>query len=142
MAGQPLLRTRPPSLARTYRGAVREDGADSEAESGVDSGAGTSSGPGPARVTLVGRPGCHLCDEARAVVREVAAQTGTTWTEVSLLDDPDLMARYAELVPVVLVDGAQHTFHRVDRARLREAVLAVPDGGPAWLRRWRRRPGV
>ena len=94
-----------------------------------------------ARVTLVGRPGCHLCDEAREVVRAVAAETGTAWTELSLLDDPDLAARYAEMVPVVLVDGAQHTFHRVDADRLREALTATGDG-PAWLRRWRRRGGV
>ena len=78
------------------------------------------------RITLIGRPGCHLCDDARAVVARVAADVGVGWTELSVLDDPDLLARYAEDVPVVLVDGAHHTFWRVDEDRLRRA-LSGPD---------------
>lgn len=94
-----------------------------------------------ARVTLVVRPGCHLCDDARETVRDVAQECGVTWQEVSLEGDDELTARYGELVPVVLVDGAQHAYHRVDARRLREALLDAGDG-PAWLRRWGRRRGV
>jgi hypothetical protein len=82
-----------------------------------------------ARITLVGRPGCHLCDDAREVVRRVADDIGTGWLEVSVDDDPDLLARYSDQVPVVLVDGAQHDFWRVDEQRLRRAL--------AGDRRWR-----
>ena len=77
----------------------------------------------PPRITLVGRVGCHLCDDAREVVRRVADDTGTGWVEVSVDDDPDLLARYADQVPVVLVDGAQHDFWRVDEQRLRQALV-------------------
>jgi hypothetical protein len=56
------------------------------------------------RVTLYGRPGCHLCDEARAVVEEVCAELGESFDEV---------------------DGRQHDFWRVDAGRLR-AALATP----------------
>jgi len=88
--------------------------------------------PGDPRLVLLGRPGCHLCDDARRVVAAVADETGTAWVERSVDDDPDLRARYGELVPVVLVDGAQHAFYRVDAARLRTALA-----GPRGLRhRW------
>lgn len=74
------------------------------------------------RITLVGRDGCHLCDEAREVVRSVAADTGVGWREQCVDDDPDLLRQYSELVPVVLVDGRQHDFYRVDPVRLRAAL--------------------
>lgn len=75
-----------------------------------------------ARVTLIGRPGCHLCDEARAVVESVCAETGQTWQEWSIEEDPALYDQYAEQIPVVLVDGEQHDFWRVDAQRLRAAL--------------------
>ena len=42
---------------------------------------------------LVGKPGCHLCDDARTVVAAVCADTGAGWAEVSILDDPELADR-------------------------------------------------
>ena len=77
------------------------------------------------RVTLVGRPGCHLCDDARRIIAEVVAELGEDFEEVSILDHPELAARYAEEIPVTLVDGRQHDYWRVDPARLR-AALARP----------------
>lgn len=79
------------------------------------------SGDAP-RITLIGKPGCHLCDDARAVVEKVAGDTGTGWRELSILDHPELAESYAEQIPVVLIDGAQHTFWRVDEQRLRTAL--------------------
>ena len=75
-----------------------------------------------ARVTLIGKPDCHLCDEARAVVAAVTAELGEEYVELSILDDPDLRARYAEQIPVTLVDGQQHDFWRVSPDRLRAAL--------------------
>ena len=74
------------------------------------------------RITLIGKPGCHLCEDARVVVARVAAETGTHWRELSILDDPDLAERYREQIPVVLVDGEQHDYWRVDAERLRGAL--------------------
>jgi glutaredoxin len=74
------------------------------------------------QVTLLGKPGCHLCDDARVVVERVADELGVPWEERSILDDEDLLAEYAEQIPVVLIDGRQHTFWRVDEARLRAAL--------------------
>jgi Glutaredoxin-like domain (DUF836) len=77
---------------------------------------------GPVRVTLIGKPGCHLCDEARSVIETVTAELGVGFEERSILDDPDLQARYWEQIPVILVDGAQHDFWRVSPDRLRTAL--------------------
>jgi hypothetical protein len=82
----------------------------------------TDGGGDPARITLIGKPGCHLCDTAREVVARVAADTGAGWTELSILDDEKLAEMYWEQIPVVLVDGAQHDFWRVDEQRLRRAL--------------------
>jgi hypothetical protein len=76
----------------------------------------------PPRVTLYSRPGCHLCENARAVIEEVCAELGESYTEISILDDPELIRRYGEEIPVTLVDGRQHDFWRVDPARLRAAL--------------------
>ena len=75
-----------------------------------------------ARVTLVTRPGCHLCEVAREVVARVCDDLGETWEELDMDADPALAARYAEEIPVTLVDGHQHDFWRVDEARLRRAL--------------------
>ena len=74
------------------------------------------------RVTLYSRPGCHLCAEARAVIEQVCAELGESYAEVSILDDPELLRRYGEEIPVTLVDGRQHDFWRVDPVRLRAAL--------------------
>jgi glutaredoxin len=76
----------------------------------------------PKTVTLIGRPGCHLCDDARAVIEKVAAETGAVVTEQDITQDAALYDRYWEQIPVVLVDGEQHTFWRVDERRLRAAL--------------------
>jgi glutaredoxin len=86
---------------------------------------------GPVRVVLYGRAGCHLCDDARAVVRDVAAETGSRWTEVDVdaaagYDGGALQREYGEEVPVVAVDGVPRGFLRIDPARLRKALSAPP----------------
>lgn len=82
-----------------------------------------------ARLTLIGKPGCHLCDEARAVVARVVGELGDatsiTVEELSILDDPELSERYSDEIPVVLVNGAVHNIWRIDPARLRAAILAA-----------------
>jgi len=76
-------------------------------------------------VTLIGKPGCHLCDDARAVIQDVLKEFGDiAFVERSILDDPELRDAYAEEIPVVLIDGAQHTYWRVDPGRLRAALRA------------------
>jgi len=73
-------------------------------------------------ITLLTRPGCHLCDDARGVIAAVAAEFGLAWQERDItLSDSDLRA-YGDMVPVTLIDGAQHDFWRVSEQRLRAAL--------------------
>ncbi|WP_370518385.1 glutaredoxin family protein [Nostocoides sp. HKS02] len=74
------------------------------------------------RVTLIAKPGCHLCDDARAVIERVTADLGVGWVEHSIADEPALAEQYWEQIPVTLVDGRQHDYWRVDEARLRAAL--------------------
>ena len=82
--------------------------------------------PATARVTLYTRPGCHLCDDARAVVRAVCDDLGETFEEVDITTDDDLEDRFGEEIPVTFVDGRQHDFWRVSETRLRAALAGGP----------------
>jgi glutaredoxin len=74
------------------------------------------------RITFYTRTGCHLCDEARAVIEQVCDELGEEYSEVDIDSDPDLVARFTDEVPVTFVDGRQHDFWRVNPARLRTAL--------------------
>ncbi|MCU1424159.1 MAG: Thioredoxin [Microbacteriaceae bacterium] len=80
-------------------------------------------------LTIISKPGCHLCDTAREVVTGVVEQLGTAASvvvdEKSILDDADLRERYAEEIPVVLLNGRVHNIWRIDPVRLRQAILEV-----------------
>ena len=78
--------------------------------------------PDEVRITLVSKPGCHLCDEARAVIDRVATDLGVGWVERSIEADPALKEQYWEQIPVTFVDGRQHDYWRVDETRLRAAL--------------------
>ena len=75
-----------------------------------------------ARVRLYSKPGCHLCDDARVIVARVCEQAGTTYDEVDISEDPELMHRFGEQIPVTFVDGSQHDYWRVDEGRLTAAL--------------------
>ena len=77
------------------------------------------------RVTLIGRPGCHLCERAHEVISQVIGEAEIEFEELSLLDDPELMAEYSEEIPVILVNGEVHDFLRVDAERLRAAIATA-----------------
>ena len=75
-----------------------------------------------ARVVLVGKPGCHLCDVAREVVELVCAEADLDFTEINIWDDPNNADRYADRVPVVIVDDVEIAWFRVDPQQLRSAI--------------------
>ena len=80
--------------------------------------------PADRTVTLVGKPGCHLCEAAREVIVRVAAETGAAFEEKDITQDEELYRAYWEQIPVTLIDGRQHDFWRVDERRLRAALGA------------------
>jgi hypothetical protein len=84
-------------------------------------------------LTLIGKPGCHLCDDARLVVNTVAGQFRSLHagvassvqvhlTEQNILDDPELAERYSEEIPVLLLNGKVHNYWKIDPIRLMAAL--------------------
>ena len=80
------------------------------------------------RVTLIGKPGCHLCDVARTVVEMVCAEADIDFTELDITTDPFLSYEYSDAVPVVLVDGAEVGRYRVSPEAIRGALRGEPAG--------------
>lgn len=78
----------------------------------------------PHQITLLSRPGCHLCEQARAVVERVAAELGVPWSERDITQSEDDLRMYSEMIPVTLIDGVQHDYWRVSEDRLRAALGA------------------
>lgn len=74
------------------------------------------------RLELLTRPGCSLCTTARETVQRVAADEGVGWSERDVDSEADLSDTYSDRVPVVLLDGREHAYWRVDERRLRDAL--------------------
>ena len=77
------------------------------------------------QVTLYGKPGCHLCDDARAEVAAVRAERPFELTEVDVSLDPALWRAYGERIPVVEVNGEEAFELYVDRAELARVLDTV-----------------
>lgn len=84
-------------------------------------------------LTLIGKSGCHLCDEARVTVNAVIGAFRAEYTGVArhiqvnlvehdILVDEALWERYSEEVPVLLINGKIHNYWRIDPVRLRGAL--------------------
>lgn len=73
-------------------------------------------------VTLLSKPGCHLCDDARAVIARVAGELDATWDERDITQSEEDTRQYWDQIPVTLVDGVQHDFWHVSEDRLRTAL--------------------
>ena len=78
--------------------------------------------PGAHAITLLSRPGCHLCDSAREVITRVAADLGVAWEERDITGSEADMQNYWDKIPVILIDGVQHDFWHVSEDRLRAAL--------------------
>jgi len=87
-------------------------------------------------LTLISKPGCHLCDVAREIVDTVVADlpagTEVDVVERSIFDDPSLFEQWWEKIPVVLIDDRLHAHWRVSADRLRIALTEkTPTEEPA-----------
>ena len=74
-------------------------------------------------ITIYSRPGCHLCDEMKAVVYRFAGES-VTIEEIDISTDPDLEARYGLEIPVLLIDGKKVAKYRITEADLRRMLSA------------------
>jgi glutaredoxin len=73
-------------------------------------------------VTLLSRPGCHLCEVARADLDRITGELGIALTETDVDTDPELRAEYGDRIPVILIDGVEHGYGQVEEPRLRRAL--------------------
>lgn len=83
------------------------------------------SASGEPRLTLITRPNCHLCAVAKEAMDRVVAVTGDRWVEVDVTTDLELEREYGDRVPVVLLDGREHGYWRVEEERLLRDLTAT-----------------
>ena len=76
------------------------------------------------RLTIYSRPGCHLCDEMKAVVARVANRVPLTIEEIDISGDADLEARYGLDIPVLMVEGRKAAKYRITEEELKRLVAA------------------
>ena len=74
------------------------------------------------RVRLYVRRNCHLCELAGADLQRICTELSVAFDQVDVDTDPELRAEYGDRVPVILVDGNEHGYFRVEEARLRAAL--------------------
>jgi glutaredoxin len=72
------------------------------------------------RIILYTRPGCHLCEDAAAILDKI----GEPWREISVAGDIELEREYGERLPVIMLDGKEHGYFRVEADRLMRDLAA------------------
>ncbi|GAA1574470.1 glutaredoxin family protein [Leucobacter aridicollis] len=94
----------------------------------------------PVRITLIGKPGCHLCDDARDVVERVRSElaadgVATELAELNILEDAELARLHSEDIPVVRIGDKRHAIWHVDAEKFETAVRrAAGSKKPFWRR--------
>ena len=74
--------------------------------------------PEPIRIDIYTRPGCHLCDDAKAVIEQYRSAYAMELQSINVETDPELESRYGNDIPVVWINGREAFRHRVDRSEL------------------------
>lgn len=77
---------------------------------------------GPLEVTLYTRPGCHLCEEAKALLEPLLAEFGATLREMNIDEDRELIERYGWDIPVIFLGTHKVAKHRVDCTQFRRQL--------------------
>ena len=76
-----------------------------------------------ARVIVYSRPGCHLCDEAKAAIEKSNCSDRYTLEEVNIESDDELLKKYQYDIPVITIDGVESFKHRVDPEQFKIRVI-------------------
>lgn len=77
------------------------------------------------QVTVMTRQDCHLCEQAEQDVARICGELGVAWSTADVDSDPDWRAEYGDHVPVILIDGQEHGYWRVEEDRLRKALVTA-----------------
>jgi len=76
-----------------------------------------------AHVVIYSRPGCHLCEEAKAVIQNAGCSDRFTLEEIDIESDDELLRKYKYDIPVVSIDGIEAFRHRLDATSFRRKIL-------------------
>jgi glutaredoxin len=76
----------------------------------------------PLDVTLYSRPGCHLCEDAKAVMKPLLSEFGVKIREVNIDEDPEIAERYCWDIPVVFLGRHKAAKHKVDPRQFRRQL--------------------
>ncbi len=87
-----------------------------------------------AQVQLLTRAGCEICNRVYAQLAQLADELGfelgsTDVDSAAAAGDTALRAEFGDRLPVVLLDGVEHSYWDVDEARLRADLAAHRSGG-------------
>ena len=75
------------------------------------------------RLTIYSKPGCHLCDEMKAVVKQtINGREGISLEEMDISNDPALVALYELEIPVLMIDGKRAAKYRITEAELKRRI--------------------
>lgn len=83
---------------------------------------------GPRDITLYSRPGCHLCEEAKAAIAPLLREFGAVLREVNIDEDAILKERYEWDIPVIFIGAHKAAKHRVDVAQFRRQLEEATRG--------------
>jgi glutaredoxin len=75
------------------------------------------------QVIIYSRPGCHLCDDAKAAILNAGCNDQFTLTEINIESDPDLLNKYKYDIPVISINGSETFIHRVTSEEFRIRVI-------------------
>jgi len=75
-------------------------------------------------VIIYSRPGCHLCDEAKAAITSAGCSDHFVLEEINIESDAELLRKYKYDIPVITIDGVESFRHRVDAREFREKILS------------------
>jgi glutaredoxin len=82
----------------------------------------------PRDITLYSRPGCHLCEEAKAAIAPLLREFGAALREVNIDEDAILKERYGWDIPVIFIGAHKAAKHRVDLAQFRRQLAEAARG--------------
>jgi glutaredoxin len=73
-------------------------------------------------ITIYSRHGCHLCDDAQAVLDSMREELNFEIDVINIDEDVELIKLYSDQVPVIHIDGLHHDFYKVDPVRFRSSL--------------------
>ena len=79
-------------------------------------------------VIIYSRPGCHLCDEAKAAIKSAGIDDQFTLEEINIESDNELLRKYKYDIPVIAIDGVESFIHRVDLEEFRTRITQIKSG--------------